>query len=164
MSKLCAQSLSYLFFKKSNMLNLMLKKLNIYIFSFCFIWGLFSGMVQAGETPSVEGTRGYFINLKDGQTVKSPFLIQFGLTSQMGIAPALAAWPDTGHHHLIIDAPPPKPNKAISNKHIHLNLGQTEYMLELPAGAHTLQSVFGDYTHVPHDPPVMSKVITIKVE
>ena len=90
MSKLCAHSLSYLFFKKSNMLNLMLKKQNIYIFSFCFIWGLFSGMVQAGETPSVEGTRVYFINLKDGQTVKSPFLIQFGLTSQMGIAPALA--------------------------------------------------------------------------
>ena len=146
------------------MLNLMLKKQNIYIFSFCFIWGLFFGMIQAGETPSVEGTRVYFINLKDGQTVKSPFLIQFGLTSQKGIAPALADWPDTGHHHLIIDAATPKPNKAISNKHIHLNLGQTEYLLELPAGEHTLQSVFGDYTHVPHDPPVMSKVITIKVE
>ena len=81
-------------------------------------------MIQAGETPSVEGTRVYFINLKDGQTVKSPFLIQFGLTSQMGIAPALADWPDTGHHHLIIDAPTPNPNKAISNKHIHLNLGK----------------------------------------
>ena len=163
-SKLWAYSLSYFFFIKSNMLNLMPKKRNIYIFSFCFIWGLFLGMIQAGETPSVEGTRVYFINLKDGQTVKSPFLIQFGLTSQMGIAPALADWPDTGHHHLIIDATTPKPNKAISNKHIHLNLGQTEYMLELPAGEHTLQSVFGDYTHVPHDPPVMSKVITIKVE
>ena len=123
------------------MLNLMSKKHIILTISFCSIWGLYLGMIQAGETPSVEG-----------------------LTSQMGIAPALADWPDTGHHHLIIDAPTPKPNKAISNKHIHLNLGQTEYMLELPAGEHTLQAVFGDYTHVPHDPPVMSKVITIKVE
>ena len=146
------------------MLNLMLKINRIFLISFCSIWFLYLGMIQAGETPSVEGTRVYFINLKDGQTVKSPFLIQFGLTSQMGIAPALADWPDTGHHHLIIDAPTPKPNKAISNKHIHLSLGQTEYMLELSTGKHTLQMVFGDYSHVPHDPPVMSKVITINVE
>ena len=146
------------------MLNLMSKKTTILTISFCSIGVLFLGMIQAGETPSVEGTRVYFINLKNGQTVKSPFLIQFGLTSQLGIAPALADWPDTGHHHLIIDAPTPNPNKAISNKHIHLSLGQTEYMLELSTGKHTLQMVFGDYSHVPHHLPVMSKVITIKVE
>ena len=146
------------------MLNLMSKNYIIFTISFCSICLLFLGMIEAGETPSVEGTRVYFINLKDGQTVKSPFLVQFGLTSQMGIAPALADWPDTGHHHLIIDAPTPNPNKAISNKHIHLSLGQTEYMLELSTGKHTLQMVFGDYSHVPHDPPVMSKVITINVE
>ena len=129
------------------MLNLMLKINRIFLISFCSIWFLYLGMLQAGETPSVEGTKVYFINLKDGQTVKSPFLIQFGLTSQMGIAPALADWPDTGHHHLIINAPTPKPNKAISNKHIHLSLGQTEYMLELSTGKHTLQMVFGDYQY-----------------
>ena len=86
----------------------MSKKRIILIISLCSIWGLYLGMIQAGETPSVEGTRVYFINIKDGQTVKSPFLIQFGLTSQMGIAPALADWPATGHHHLIIDAPTPQ--------------------------------------------------------
>ena len=146
------------------MLNLMSKKHIIFTISFCSICLLFLGMIKAGETPSVEGTRVYFINLKDGQTAKSPFLVQFGLTSQMGIAPALADWPDTGHHHLSINAPTPNPNKAISNKHIHLSLGQTEYMLELSTGKHTLQMVFGEYSHVPHDHPVMSKVITINVE
>ena len=49
----------------------------------------------AGETPSPEGAKAYFIDLKDGATVKSPFLVRFGLTEQMGIAPALADWPDT---------------------------------------------------------------------
>ena len=98
---------------------------------------------------------------------KKPFLIQFGLSSQMGIAPALVDWPDTGHHHLIIDSPTPDPNKAIPSKsenHIHLSGGQTEWKVDLPPGKHTLQLILGDYSHIPHDPPVLSEVITIIVE
>ena len=64
-------------------------------------------LLIAGETPSPEGAKAYFIDLKDGDNVKSPLLIRFGLTEQMGIAPALADWPDTGHFHLIIDSNPP---------------------------------------------------------
>ncbi|MBS1256725.1 MAG: hypothetical protein MAG581_02551 [Deltaproteobacteria bacterium] len=123
-----------------------------------------ASVVYAGETPSVPGTKIYFINIKDGQTLKSPFLVQFGLTDEMGIAPALADWPDTGHHHLIIDAPPPNENKAISKKQVHLHKGQTEITIKLPPGEHTLQAVLGDYSHIPHDPPVMSEVITVNVE
>ena len=121
-------------------------------------------VIFAGETPSVPGTKVYFINIKDGQTLKSPFLVQFGLTGEMGIAPALADWPDTGHHHLIINAPPPNENKAISKKQLHLHKGQTEITIKLPPGKHTLQAVLGDYSHIPHDPPVMSEVITVTVE
>ncbi|MGA0907776.1 MAG: DUF4399 domain-containing protein, partial [bacterium] len=88
-------------------------------------------------------------------------------SSQMGIAPALVDWPDTGHHHLIIDAPTPDPNKAIPSKsenHIHLSGGQTEWEVDLPSGQHKLQLILGDYSHIPHDPPVISEVITITVE
>ena len=118
----------------------------------------------AGETPSPEGAKAYFVDLKDGETVKSPFLVRFGLTEQMGIAPALADWPDTGHFHLIIDSKPPNPNRPISNKHLHLHKGQTEAIVELKQGRHTLQIVMGDYSHIPHNPPVMSEQITINVE
>ena len=118
----------------------------------------------AGETPSPEGAKAYFVDLKDGETVKSPFLVRFGLTEQMGIAPALADWPDTGHFHLIIDSKPPNPNRPISNRHLHLHKGQTEAIVELKQGQHTLQIVMGDYSHIPHDPPVMSEQITINVE
>ena len=121
-------------------------------------------VIYAGDTPSVQGTKVYFINIKDGQTLKSPFLVQFGLTGEMGIAPALADWPDTGHHHLIINASPPNENKAISKKQLHLHKGQTEITIKLPPGKHTLQAVLGDYSHIPHDPPVMSEVITVTVE
>ena len=57
----------------------------------------------AAQTPSPEGAKVYFINLKDGAEVNSPFLVQFGL-SGMGIAPAGVEKPNTGHHHLLIDA------------------------------------------------------------
>ena len=121
-------------------------------------------LINAGETPSPEGAKAYFIDLKDGDNVKSPLLVRFGLTEQMGIAPALADWPDTGHFHLIIDSKPPNPDRPISNKHLHLHKGQTEAIVELKQGKHTLQIVMGDYSHIPHDPPVMSEQITINVE
>ena len=121
-------------------------------------------LLIAGETPSPEGAKAYFIDLKDGDNVKSPLLIRFGLTEQMGIAPALADWPDTGHFHLVIDSKTPNPDRPISNKHLHLHKGQTEAIVELKKGLHTLQIVMGDYSHIPHDPPVMSKQITINVE
>src|SRR6266480_3349404 len=57
----------------------------------------------AAQTPSPAGVKDYFINLKDGDTVSSPFLVQFGL-SGMGVAPAGVEKPNTGHHHLLIDA------------------------------------------------------------
>ena len=100
-------------------------------------------LLIAGETPSPEGAKAYFIDLNDGDNVKSPLLIRFGLTEQMGIAPALADWPDTGHFHLIIDSKTPNPNRPISNKHLHLHKGQTESILELKQGRHTLQIVMG---------------------
>ena len=131
---------------------------------FILVLIFFPLLLIAGETPSPEGAKAYFIDLKDGDTVKSPLLIRFGLTEQMGIAPALADWPDTGHFHLIIDSKPPNPDRPISNRHLHLHKGQTEAIVELKQGGHTLQIVMGDYSHIPHDPPVMSEQITVNVE
>lgn len=48
--------------------------------------------------------------------------------------------------------------------HVHFGGGQTEVSLDLALGQHTLQLVLGDMNHVPHDPPVVSDVITITVE
>ena len=135
-------------------------RITIFILTLIF----FPLLLIAGETPSPEGAKAYFIDLQDGDNVKSPLLIRFGLTEQMGIAPALADWPDTGHFHLIIDSKSPNPNRPISNRHLHLHKGQTEAIVELKQGQHTLQIVMGDYSHIPHDPPVMSKQITVNVD
>ncbi|MGA7805229.1 DUF4399 domain-containing protein [Bradyrhizobium sp.] len=122
----------------------------------------------AGETPSPPGAKVYFINIKDGDTVTSPVTIQFGLTG-MGIAPAGTEAPNTGHHHLLIDAPPLESdalNEAIpmDEHHLHFGKGQTETSVSLTKGSHTLQLVLGDWSHIPHNPPVMSDRITVTVK
>jgi len=137
---------------------------NLLLFCIIIFFSSPSVPVYGGETPSVPGTKVYFINLIDGQIIKSPYIVQLGLTSEMGIAPALADWPDTGHHHIIIDSTITNMNKSISNKQIHLHKGQTEISLKLESGKHTIQLLFGDYSHIPHDPPVMSEIINITVE
>ncbi|QYU71077.1 DUF4399 domain-containing protein [Leptolyngbya sp. 15MV] len=125
----------------------------------------------AQNTPSPPGARVYFINLKDGDTVTSPVVIQFGLAG-MGVAPANHdggdAHRNTGHHHLLINTPPLTGEALRSgipadDNHRHYGGGQTEARIELPPGRHTLQLVLGDWMHVPHNPPVMSERITITV-
>jgi hypothetical protein len=98
--------------------------------------------------------------------VKSPFLVQFGL-SGTGVAPAGVERPNTGHHHLLIDTTltTEQMKGAISagDKQKHFGVGQTEAIIKLPKGKHTLQLVLGDWSHIPHTPPVMSKPVTTTV-
>jgi hypothetical protein len=83
----------------------------------------------------------------------------------MGIAPAGTESPVTGHHHVLINVDKLDVNAPVpeDDKHRHFGKGQTETMLDLPAGKHTLQLVLGDWKHIPHNPPVMSQKITISV-
>jgi hypothetical protein len=107
----------------------------------------------------------YIISPKDGAKVSSPVTVQFGLKG-MGIAPAGVKIENTGHHHLLIDTDAPtdlsQPLPA-SEKVVHFGKGQTETSVKLTPGKHTLQLLLGDSTHVAHNPPVISKKITITV-
>ncbi len=118
------------------------------------------------KMPSAEGAKVYFISPQDGDTISSPVLIQFGL-SGMGIAPAGVEWEDTGHHHIVIDRETPSLDEYLPTSEdwlLHYGGGQTEAMVELAPGQHTLQLILGDQDHLPHDPPLISETITITVE
>lgn len=106
----------------------------------------------------------YFISPADGATVQGPVHIVFGLRG-LGVAPAGVERPNTGHHHLIINAPLPPAGKPIpaDKQHMHFGGGETETVLDLPPGEHTLQLVLGNHLHVPLEPAVVSKPITITV-
>ena len=127
----------------------------------------FGGAALAGETPAPEGAGVYFINVKDGDTLTSPVTIRFCLKG-LGVAPAGTEKEHTGHHHLIINETieGDELNEPIpaDDQHIHFGGGQTEKTVELPAGTHTLQLVLGDWSHIPHNPPVMSEKITVTVK
>lgn len=124
----------------------------------------FTGTVFA-RTPAPQGAKVYIISPADGASVKSPVVITFGL-SGMGVAPAGVDKPNTGHHHLLIDTGVPAldtPVPADAN-HKHFGGGQTETVIELSPGKHTLQLILGDMVHIPHEPPVVSQKITITVK
>ena len=107
----------------------------------------------------------YIISPLDGDTVSSPVKVIFGLNG-MGVAPAGIKIKNTGHHHLLIDlAQLPDINSPIPSDehHKHFGKGQTEAFIELDKGDHTLQLILGDHVHVPHEPPIISKKIRIKV-
>lgn len=127
---------------------------------------LVTAIAQMPRTPAPEGAEAYFQTPLDGDVVTAPFIVRFGLRG-VGIAPAGVELPNTGHHHLLVDLtemPSFDLPLPATDTVIHFGLGQTETELDLEPGEHTLQLVLGDHLHTPHDPPVMSEVITILVE
>jgi len=142
------------------------------ILAICFATTAKPDANKLPRTPSPKGAKTYIILPKDGKTVNPKFKVTFGLKG-MGVCPAGIITPEgkspegTGHHHLLIDMeklPPMDQPLAASDKLKHFGKGQTETILELKPGKHTLQLVFADFAHIPHDPPVVSEKITITVE
>ncbi|MFU8825772.1 DUF4399 domain-containing protein [Yoonia sp.] len=126
-----------------------------------------TGVIAQDRTPAPVDAQVYFIGLEDGATVSNPVTIAFGLTG-MGIAPAGIDAADTGHHHLLINVDPAtldlNDGVPADDNHIHFGGGQTEVTRDLPLGTHTLALVLADHAHIPHDPPIISEMITITVE
>lgn len=117
------------------------------------------------RTASVPNAKVYFVQPKNGDVVTGPVKVVMGLTG-MVVAPAGTEAVGSGHHHLIVDGKTPAPDAVIpaDATHRHFGKGQTETTLELPPGQHTLQLVFADKNHIPHNPPVVSEIITITVK
>lgn len=117
-------------------------------------------------TKSPAGAEVYIISPKDGATVGQEFTVSFGLKG-MGVAPAGVKKEGTGHHHLLIDVTDlPAAGQPIpkDDTHVHFGNGQTETTVKLKPGTHTLQLELADENHIPFDPAVVSKKITVHVK
>ena len=87
-----------------------------------------AGYTGAACTPAPRDAYVYIGWPQDGRRLLAPALkVWFG-TRNFGVAPAGVTKVNTGHHHLIIDAPLPPPAQPIPNdrNHLHFGLGQTE--------------------------------------
>jgi hypothetical protein len=132
----------------------------------CIILSFVSPVSSNDGQHSNENKRVFFVNLSDGESVTSPVTVRFGING-MSIAPAGVDKPMSGHHHLLInlenlpDMTMPIPS---DKNHLHFGKGQTETIIELPKGKHSLQLLLGNYMHVPHEVPYLSEKIEIIVE
>lgn len=120
------------------------------------------------KSPDIKGSivrpHVYFIAPKDGATVKSPFVVKFGVEG-MKVHKADEVVPGTGHHHLIVNAGSITKGQPIpkDEQHLHFGDGATETKLKLRPGEYTLTLQFGDGSHVSYGQE-MSATIRIKVK
>ncbi len=127
---------------------------------------LSASMLATAATPAPKGAEAFIVSPEDGATVPQEFKVKFGV-KHISLAPAGDVTKHTGHHHLLIDvdklpaAGAPIPTDA---NHMHFGKAQTEATIKLPPGKHTLQLELGDSGHIPFDPPIVSKKITVNVK
>lgn len=117
--------------------------------------------------PKKADTEVYFENLSNNAKVPSTFLVQFGVRG-MEVKPAGQDIENrhVGHHHILIDNPageiPEGQVVPMDTKDIHYGKGQTEGVLELSPGKHTLTLQFADGAHRSYGKK-MAKTITVFV-
>jgi len=135
-----------------------IKKLSYFIILFAM-----SNMVQGGNynKASLE-----LNGIEDGKTYSSPIKIDF-IVKNMKVVKAGVNEKNSGHHHLLLnldEMPNLKMPLPMTENILHYGKGQTSTTLELPPGKHTIQLLFADYSHTPHNPPLMTKKITIFIK
>jgi len=106
-----------------------------------------SAVAAMSDVPA--GAKVFFKNLKNGQTVKSPVKIEFGVEG-IALDTAGKLKPNSGHHHLLIDAGDSIAAGTVIIKdstHLHFGKAQTSAEVKLTPGEHTLTLQYADGIH-----------------
>jgi hypothetical protein len=99
--------------------------------------------------PVPAGAKVFFKNLKDGQTVSSPFKVEFGVEG-MKLEPIGPVVAGSGHHHLLVDAEDSIATGLAVPKnatHLHFGKAQSDTSLALSPGKHKLTLQYADGIH-----------------
>jgi hypothetical protein len=123
-----------------------------------------SNAVPAMAAPPA-GAKVFFKNLKNGETVTSPFKVEMGVSGiALDTAGSMSA--NTGHHHLLIDSDDSIPTGTVVPKdstHLHFGKAQTETTVTLPPGKHRLTLQLGDGLHRSYGSQ-LSATVTVNVK
>ena len=109
----------------------------------------------AASSPSAQGKpRLFFVEPKDGATVKTTAHLKFGIENyQIAAVPdgdVKTARPGVGHYHVGVDTGCLEPNKTIvkgTPSWIHFGKGDSEIDMQLSPGKHKLALQLGDDLH-----------------
>ena len=114
----------------------------------------------------VGSAQAYFSNLKNGDTIETPYLVKFGLSGGWGLAPISSpSDAKSGHHHLLVNRELPldfKKPLPFNDEYIHFGKGQMETVLTFEPGTYSLRMLLADDKHLPRF--VYSKPIQITVK
>lgn len=124
--------------------------------------------VAADTAVITSAQRVFFTNLTDGQEIKLPFVVKFGVEG-MEVEPAVGVNPNKGHHHLLIDkaavpAGTMVPMGQDSEGYFHFGKGQTSDTLSLKKypmltpGIHMLRLQFANGLHSSYGPAMSTQV------
>ena len=106
------------------------------------------------------------VGLENGKTYSSPIKLNF-IVKNMLVRPAGTKEKNSGHHHLLINLekiPDLKKSLPMTKHIIHFGKGQTSTSLVLDPGKHTIQLLFADYKHTPHEKPLITDKITFFIK
>jgi hypothetical protein len=112
-----------------------------------------------------EGAKVFFVNLKDGQKVKSPFKVEMGV-SVIALDSAGIIRQASGHHHILVDQGDSFPEGTVVPKdstHLHFGNAQKEAELNLTPGEHKLTLQYADGIHRSYGSKLASS-ITVTVQ
>lgn len=123
-----------------------------------FSSGAFAADKKA-ERPSV-----YFVEPKHRSVVGSEFKVVMGVRGKE-VRPAGPIDPSSGHHHLLINTKAIPKGAVIpeDSQHLHFDKGETETVVKLPPGKHTLRLQFGNGANQSYGAS-MGKMITVTVK
>jgi hypothetical protein len=115
----------------------------------------------------------FFANLVDGQEIKLPYIVKFGVEG-MEVEPAMGVVANKGHHHLLVDQQPVPANTMVpmqkeAEGYFHFGKGQLQDTLNLKKyamltpGKHTLTLQFANGMHMSYG-PAMSRQVTVMIK
>ena len=110
-------------------------------------------LISGCGSPAGGGPRVFFVEPKDGATVKSPVHLMFGIEN-FEIAPVPSGTvesvrPNIGHHHVGVDTDclPPGTEIPRASPWVHFGKGDNMMDMQLPPGPHKLTLEIGDDKH-----------------
>lgn len=127
--------------------------------------GAFGTTAKAQSMPAPDGARVYLSSLAPGSDIMTD-TVHFKMNVEgMTVAAAGSDDPNSGHFHILINTELENTDEPIPSdeNHIHFGAGETEGFLKMQPGEYTVQLVFADTNHIPHDPVIATEPITIRV-
>jgi hypothetical protein len=124
---------------------------------------------SSAQMPAMEqvpaNAKVFFANLKDGQSVTSPFKVDMGVDAMSVDTANGKIKPASGHHHILVDMDSIPVGEVIKKDSVHLHFGnaQTSAEIKLTPGKHSLTLQFADALHRSYGSRLTNK-ITVDVK